>query len=141
MHACQPHLLGHRIHPLACQLQANLQQLLGNVRLVLLQIFPLLMVQHPRNAVPLRRRRRGSIRAREERELPARRARDNEFGELALRQNVFRFEDADFEQVKAIWAVAAVVEDRAGAVLLALEEWGDSRPEILVLGREIGECL
>lgn len=135
--ACQSHLLRNSIHPFTRQLQADLQQLLGNVRLGLLQIFPFLPVQHPRNAIALRRRRRGSIRAREERQLPARGARDNELRELTLRQDVFRFEDANLEEVKAIRAVAAVVKDSAGAVLLAFEERGDARPEVFVHAREI----
>ncbi len=75
--AREKHILGDSIHPLARQYQANLQELLRDVRLLFLHLRPRSLVKEPRDTVPFRSRGAGALSPREERKLAACRSLDD----------------------------------------------------------------
>lgn len=65
------HIAGNSIHPFTRQLQANLQQLLRQLRLFPLHNGPILLIQQPSNTIPFRSRGACPLCTAEERKLAA----------------------------------------------------------------------
>lgn len=126
-------LLGDGVHSLACKFEGYLQQFLRDIRVLLLHLAPLIIVEHPRDAIPLCVSRRCPFCSREKGKLSTSRPSDDEFRVFALEKVVLRLEYAAFQQVKAIGAIAGIVEDSPSGILFAYEERHDLVPEIFGL--------
>jgi hypothetical protein len=134
-------IASNSIHPLRAQLHNNLQQLPRHLAILLLQRLPSLGRQQPSNAVQFRHNATSPLRAAEERQLAARRARHNTLMVVALLEVVLGAQDARLQQVEAVGRVAARVQFLATREDAAGEVGHDAEPEVFGAVGEVLEGL